>query len=1383
MHNSKLFLFYDGYGIIIIISGHRSLCILSYLSKTHESRCSMSNYILPNIKKFDSIKDFMDPENHFNTFSTSINELLKLSNTFIIAEPGFGKTRLLKEIIRLSYANEKSSIFIDLKKVDCSINDFINKKTRFAIEINHLKDEMDLQKCSLIKSSGFELENTSKNIICLDALDEVKLEDFCTIIDSIKEFLILYPNVVLIISCRKNHFKKYQQILMDLNFSYFQIEPFSIQHAKQYLKLFNVKDKNLDKLLKVLKSDSRQSIIQVPRYLQMITTLTIEKGIEYVLDLNKSELFEHFIYNKLQEEGKKVDSQRVDIIKRVLEKLAMVMEIYQSNLISKEELMTFFDDIDSNLSISFLQQVPLEILFDRSLLKDNIDTIEFENTEFQEYLAAKEILRMGKADQIVFDLTIDKNLREIYPSWFNTLKYLIDLDINLLSYILDFGISKNPVVRDEEYHKLITNIEVNRLPIELRKKIFEDIFRYYQSVLHWIDYDISENLSYYFELSQIGILMEKLDEPICKSLYIRKTNSTKIVTHLIKRGILNEEQKQYWKNKLIEFANDENSVLKRYSIQALREFNDISLLKKIVINKIDSSKLEYNELVSSCVEINPNDEYTIKVILYGIERRNSYAIRSIAKINEKKGIIMFFKFLIDDKIDIYKVLSRNFDEEYYISLIENVKKLWDGEIEIELQNFVLFSLKNQNHWYASESFIIKHTVLLLKEKIAGYIFKLILQIKESPELLNIVFSLKTIFSLVIERDDVEKFVKELSSIKDGNKVSILTLQIVKLSNRENSNIIYEEGRKFFKNEYTDAEAFQKKITTEKSETEIIYDDLKYKLEPTEGKYMTDVFSFYEKHKEKLQKLITKEERERLKYLIQSSVFDVFDPGETTLIIEERSKSGMSYTVNSFIEIFGDCILIANDLNINIDKYRQKIINYIPFAFSEHLRAIFSLVPDLYDYEVKKLSNVYSEKRDDHLGQYRPYNFIEACKTYNLTETACNILKKFVVEENFCVYDRISALELVASHCSDKEYLKHIFNQYSSNIELDSYKIAECANEFLISKYSDDEAIMWRLQQLKSRAFKFKEPTFGIAHWVSPHEEELNEKKFAFPLMNLKVTLYVDQYLDLLQFSFEILKKDKDFFPYTKYLWDIVISYISVLKEFKTYTHINKLEKHIEEKCGLFEEVNWLKYKIKEVRRSYISYLGKPSNFASCIKKYNLLKANKYIDISSPEDLKNVLIEIIETDLRNWVENEGSYSYISQNKGNQEALIQKTIKTQFENCMLRRGFRENEVTFIREPQLLDDKRIDILIFYGFIGPILIELKRVDNDEIKNDTIRETYKDKFINSYIKGTKSHYGIFLIFNDSASKSYSLNDYLQKLKETYSDCKNIYVFGLNCIK
>lgn len=67
-------------------------------------------------------------------------------------------------------------------------------------------------------------------------------------------------------------------------------------------------------------------------------------------------------------------------------------------------------------------------MFNDALLKANDQTIEFDNTEFQEYLAALEVSKLTDASRSLFKLAIDPVLKEIYPSWFNALTFFVDLN-------------------------------------------------------------------------------------------------------------------------------------------------------------------------------------------------------------------------------------------------------------------------------------------------------------------------------------------------------------------------------------------------------------------------------------------------------------------------------------------------------------------------------------------------------------------------------------------------------------------------------------------------------------------------------------------------------------------------------------------------------------------------------------------------------------------------------------------------------------------------------------------------------------------------------------------------------------------------------------------
>ncbi len=102
---------------------------------------------------------------------------------------------------------------------------------------------------------------------------------------------------------------------------------------------------------------------------------------------------------------------------------------------------------------------------------------------------------------------------------------------------------------------------------------------------------------------------------------------------------------------------------------------------------------------------------------------------------------------------------------------------------------------------------------------------------------------------------------------------------------------------------------------------------------------------------------------------------------------------------------------------------------------------------------------------------------------------------------------------------------------------------------------------------------------------------------------------------------------------------------------------------------------------------------------------------------------------------------------------QEDLVQKTIITQIKNSFYKRGL---EIIIDRELQLLDDKRLDIVISYGFVGRVVIELKRLDNSDIEPRNI-DDYLMK-LDQYRKGIESEFVLFLIVK--------INNKLIKLKK-----------------
>ena len=833
----------------------------------------------------------------------------------------------------------KQGIFVDLKKADKDkdLPSFIQEKSVTADNINKISIEKRIRKSSFFKTDSFTLKNSEEMIVCLDALDEVSQQDFSRVVDRIKEFSKQYKNIHLFISCREHHFKKYQELFIDTDFSYIQIASFSRSQTHDYLEKHGLSKDDIEKITDIFEFKDRELLIQTPRYLEMITDIINEKGMQHLIRLTKTDIFEHFIYKKLEIEEKRINGQKKEIIKRVLEKLALIMEIYQRNFITKEELMTFFDDVKSNLNISFLQQVPIEMFYERSLLKDNKDTIEFENTEFQEYLAAKEILRLGRIDQVVFDLVVDQELQEISYSWFNTLGFVIDLDISILKPVLFFGSSKKGVVQDEEYHRLLTETDTNRLSIEDRKDIFKKVFMYYQTALHWIGLEITKNLSCYFDISQSDLLKESIDERKNKGTarLVKRGNVAYVLAFLFERGVFSESQRDHWKDRLIEFTNEKkgNGVLQRGALFALSKLKNIELIKKVsgLFNKYDD--LIDQEFLIACSEVDPNDQFSIQCFVEGAKKDNITASYGLCEIKEKDAV----KYLLDCFINDSKFLAQFMSPQSIYQdnkIIQNIRNAWDLEIQKKLEDIMKVALSDEDLYFSEKSEFIKNIALLLKENNADYIFILLSEIKNSHKLEDNLFGIKEIFTLILEKRQVDNFIQELKEFDVGERIALSTLQLIKVYKRRDCEEIYEEGRGYFKKEYEEYEEYWKAEGKKPSAEAGIYREFQSKLEPGKGMYVQGVFRFYLENKEKLASFITEHEKELLRTLIIESIFEKFDPGEQKLVITKKEDGKTSYTTNGWIHIFDDCLRIAKELKIDIFKYRQKIISHTRLIYGK-----------------------------------------------------------------------------------------------------------------------------------------------------------------------------------------------------------------------------------------------------------------------------------------------------------------------------------------------------------------------------------------------------------------------------------------------------------------
>lgn len=1331
-------------------------------------------YFMPQLEIISSIDDgkiYSPGKDKEKNYISDLTELYSHNLLIVLAEPGNGKSRLLKEIVLQAEQNDHRGLFLDLKK--CS-NKTISDKLQDVLKLKTVtpktNDEINTTK-EYFFTKDFTT-NTNPAIICLDALDEVKSEDIYDYIDRIKIFCADNPLYKVVVSCRDYIYKNYETTFKDINPTLLEVKPFNEYMVKQYLLQHKINEEDALQVIDHFFREYKLEVINSPRILELFTKIAEKEGVDKTLKKNKAELLELFIYGKLDIEEKKINSDKKELIKRVLEKLALVMEIYQSNQIKKDDLITFFDDVNSNL----LSQIKVEFLYKHTILIPSSDgeSIQFENAEFQEYLAAKEITRLGRIDQVLFDLTIDKKLRELIPSWANTMKYFFEIEPKIQPVVIDF------IWRKNNYHNsdLLEQILISdskylvSIPRKERDKIFTKVFDLYQSNSWYFGYKLLGKLVHYYS----EVHEEALKAHLVSKRTIQKHNAVSIISYLAKNDKLNSGD--FYRKELLKIIRNKKSSdsLKRAAITTLASIKGISLklikgLYKHFENANNDALYGYLQAVA---EVDPNDPFTIDLIFqYTIDKSLSiYPSTNLDKVTSSEGIQYYLKKISDDR-ELASRFSVHPPDHYALNgMFENISKEYNDEIKSSLKHLVLTFPR-----YGNVDSFVQRSIDLLKQKDPNILFELVDDVIKSDIYLKNWYTLNIIFARLLTKDNVLSFIKKMAEIPNSRmEVANLMIREFLDSKELEKQEIYKITKSHFKDEYSAAkENSVKQIKHQDGSDLKKHAELKFKLNPEPKKFMPDVFKFFDSNRNTLKNLITEDDRKRMTDLLEKTVLK-YDFSKANLKVTEKSDGGSTFTFSRSITIFEDATQVLNDFEIDLTKYRKKLLEFLPYSFSynNNTQNIFALIGSLTGKEINDLLKFYNTPRTDDLIEHNISNFFSICEKFNIVE-AVPTIQKFVYDAKFENHYRIRALSLIQSLKPDNDFYYKLFTTYEKSSNEQERELALLANDFLIlndNKYRS-AAISWRIKKMLDNPVERKiKPKNDNFHF---HDIFYKKESLGKPLGMISDIKYLEVYLKFLDDIIELCKKNVDYLAYGNYLWGVIFNYLENLKTHGDYRPYEEAERTIH-KHSDFKWFNLLQNSLFNLKMNYVKEMSKPQTLSECIKAYNSLKANQYNTVSTSRDFYYIINDIIEKDIKNWTQNEGAYRFLKKGQ-QQEDLIQKTIKTQFENGLLKRGFRDNEVRIVREEQLLDNKRTDFVISYGFVGQVLIEIKRTKNDDIKD----LNYHKKLL-QYIKGTKSDYGVYLIFQTDDKDPWSiLEPEVKKQYEPHADL--IKVIGFDCTK
>ncbi len=1322
-------------------------------------------YITPNIRVFSTLEEaakFLgDGGAALSLFgvdkSVSLADVARGTRNLIVGEPGIGKTLLLEKLEELLRKQGERHLRVLLKD------------ERALADAATFCRESGGQPCSLM----------------LDALDEVSARAFPEALRTIEELSANYPLASIYLSSRWVFVHRYTSSFPSYRF----VVPlaFSRSQVRQYLKAEGCTDTEIDTLFgRVLSFDHPQLVVQIPRYLSYLTAYLKKKGADAASRVSRNELFEYFIYSKLDLEDQKLSTDRKAIIKRVLEKLALVMEIYQAPTISRDELMTFFDDVHSDLKQVALAQVPLDTFYGASLLKvgqNDPDRVEFDNTEFQEYLAAKEITRLPDPNRAAFRFVVDADAKEIYPSWFNALTFFVDMEPSLLAQLIDFSGLKGTRLKvvDEALLKFLGRVDVSPLTVDQRRALFTDIVSYHKRTLQWLPWVLGPTLARLFDASLEPLLRTGVAEA-SKETGTRRFVPLGNIAHII--GALLESNapvdRASWRGQLLAFTRDtnENGVLQRRALYALGALGDETILHEVP----DLSSAEAvigREFFSMCATLSANHPKSIEYCLKGVRGGNSAARVGLTAITEGAPIKKLLQILAADGD-----LLRTFLHHSSIStrdddrLVASIEAAADDELLTLSEEVLLHSLDYATGHDIDKSRFISGLWNLSTRRSPTFIADFIARVAKSPNARAAFYFMGSLAASTLQPEDVPAFIDAMTAAGESRGGIVSVLVRAKMTRGADGKAVFKAGRKTLSKEYRSWEAHQKRLSAKKGrEDKALLERFQTYLEPQPGKFSHGVFEFYNQHAKDLERLISTDQRTRLSDLITGTVFKFTDPITHKLTITATSPGGATtYTVSQAIGLFGGALRTGRLLGIDLTPFRQQIINFLPFAYGEELSIIFEVVGSLRSDEFAPVIAVYRDKTSD-LWRHLTANFIDAVEQHHVVE-AGPILKGFVDDAACTPYVRERALRVLESLTPDRSFLSTVFNTYQARASADERNLAYVANGLLITQHGDANALYWRLNVVVQRVAAFKRPV--DAHSVSDLEDELTHSmSFAQPLMTFGRRGYEDRYLTLLDRAMEIWAHGPDYHAYAEYLWTIVYGHFDSLKSHGSYEPLRRLERKIDDMKAL-EGANWLAARMAQLRRTYLGFVGKPPNISQAITRYNDARRDQAERILTSADLYSHLREAMDTDLRRWIEGEGGYSLIlgdkvtRAKKQDYEKLIQKTLKTQIENILLLRGF---QVDVIREADLLDEMRTDFLVRYGFAGPVVMEVKLTSHSDAKASDLTTTKSYRSMAHYMEGYGAPYGLLVaIANEEPTR-------LEKLAQAFQQIPSVNTIGFDLTK
>lgn len=1295
------------------------------------------NYITPQLEKYQNIDDLLKNNNHDSWYgsekSLTIDDLIKENFVCIVGEPGIGKSRLLEEIKKK----------ISQEPFSCKASEFTT---------------MSIPK---------------ENEYCIiDALDEVEGYLFYNVLQSIKHYKKENPKVKVLFTCRKHYVASYARHFADCDSLTF-IEINRLRERD----VINIVDQKCSDITKgnINKSPKLKELIRIPRYL----TFLLEYSKRNRNCSNIGELFEYMIdcsINTAIKDRKSINKNESFkiLIKRVLEKVAFVMEISRKDQITKDELYTILDGIRGNMTQMFIANFDL-LFFESRILKNTDRILQFENTELQEYLAAIELCRQDNIESVIYDVAVHKELQHIYPNWYDIIPHLsytkgkIHTFINVLKLIISYESN----LENESFENILKYVDPSALLFQQKEELFSIIFEHYQRTPSYIMWkgticNLLQECYTSRNDAQMIFRFEQLNKIQLSNIYV-------VLDATFKANKLSKCVSDYWTKAasvLMETGDSEKQLAALDFYDALECKNELIQLSTLYSDFTKELKEKYCE-ITGYGKFTEND--VIDCWLTDCYSGNPYAINAVLLIEDLPKIIYAYSKIIENG-KLYEFFNKKgaLAIMYESHLYRQTDIAWTGNTEskVLITQIIASYISNNSYYNHSQINLIIKKILL--EEITGVLFITSFDKDWELEYLFQSFDAELIDYELLSSLDKLMLQANIKTFRINNILIKLTNKIRGDKDKRNSIVEYIDRYAATFNTW-DEESIKAENEKTDSHNQQLIKVYKVLLEPKTSKYKKYEAAF--KLSDDIE-FVKKQEHTPLIDIIKA----FFEELDLDKMILER-KTHNSFTLSWSLPKIPAFIKVLYHLGINdlLNRYRITLAKTLPYFCvtrnydTNEIRDIYkSVIGSISDDEKQQLVKWWKDRKDDFMNISS--DDICMCITDYGIDALYYKLEEYIKQYIECQdLDHSIAASKALDIISKRDYgwditkYKELFDSLKKDEGITSIKM-QC-NAIMIEKFQDSDAIKWRIEYLKNNVIETPHNETGHARAISIEESEIispNPKMFRCFMEIKDNEKLASQMMELFDEGLKLCK-NPDTQEYASYLLNQIYYFFVDINEIYYMSNLRNKVKEYNKKS-----VSYLATKIMN-NAEMLFMRNVKANIGKAIKLYNKCIDDSHLNIRNDGDLIRYF-DLIYYEVQKEIQDQGIYTLV-RTEALSEDFIQRELKNTIINKCCQMGLEI--VRIDREITLQDNKRTDLIIRYGLCKPIMIELKLLHNKEIQNKKERVEYKKKFI-QYINATNPCLSVFWVFD--VHREDSNRSKFEELKFEYNDLLHTSVLLTDCI-